>query len=65
MDLMLWNLHLLSIQRKRLFWARGVIFVVLLSCANPISSPRLSLSKVILTVKWHYMLDLLLLYFNV
>lgn len=38
--------------------------IIVLSCIHPVPSPRWSLSKLILTVKCHYRLDLLLLYFN-
>lgn len=47
------NVYLLSFQKKGLFWARALTFIIiLLSCANPICIPRY-LSQVILTVKWH------------
>lgn len=64
MGLMLLFCHL-SIQKKDLLWAGGTMFtIIVLSCIHPVPSPRWSLSKLILTVKCHYRLDLLLLYFN-
>lgn len=41
MALVLLNIYLLSFQKKGLFWARGMMFIIiLLSCANPIHIPR-------------------------
>lgn len=49
------NVYLLSFQKKDLFWARALTFIIiLLSCANPVCIPRY-LSQVILTVKWHWL----------
>lgn len=53
MALVFLNIYLLSFQKKCLFWARGMMLIIILCHMLILFVSPGGLSQVILTVKWH------------